>query len=165
MIQDESQSQLQSVTPGAPQPQQQQQTNPLGGLVAQRPPQAITKQQVIAGLHHLNSFTKQFSPLLRNPATGKSNIRPKIFDAAAQLIGAGIFTVPEVINGIKDLPDDPVDQKKWLEMKLANAQQAEQKIISDYIAQGPGPEPQGPEWSPDNHKDHMAGLLGNYKRG
>jgi len=149
---------------GAP----QQQSNQLGGLIgnpAQASPQQqnITKQQVIAGLHHLNAFTKQFAPLLSNPATGKTNIRPKIFDASATLIGAGIFTVPEVINGIKDLPDDPVEQKKWLEMKLANTAMAEKKLISDYIAQGPGPEQDGQPWSTDNHKEHMTGLMGNYR--
>ena len=164
MIQDESQAERQPfLQQGQPQPQQQQ--NPLGGLTQAAPQMKMTKAQLIAGLHHLSAFQKQFSPLLKNPITGKSNIRPKIFDAAATLIGEQIFSVPEVINGIKDLPDDPVDQKKWLELKLSNAAQAEQKLISDYIAQGPGQEDQGPEWSKDTHKDHMAGLLGNYKRG
>lgn len=147
--------------------QEAQPQNQLAGLTKQpaAPNTNITKQQLIAGLHHLNAFKSEFSPLLRSPQLGKSNIRPKIFDAAATLIGAGIFSVPEVINGIKDLPDDPVDQKKWLEQKLIGASIAEQKFISDYIAQGPGAEQEGPEWSMDNHKDHMAGLLGNYKRG
>ena len=157
MIQDESQSEQ------APSNQQ----NPLAGLMKQPAPQNtnITKQQLIAGLHHLNAFKTEFSPLLQNPKLGKGNIRPTIFERAATLIGSGIFTVPEVINGTKDLPDDPIEQKKWLETKLVNASLAEQKLIHDYIAQGPGPEAQGPEWSMDNHKDHMTGLLGNYKRG
>lgn len=162
MINDESQSSLAPITQGQPAPQQQ---NPLGGLTRGAPNPNITKQQLIAGLHHLNAFTRQFAPLLQRPEIGKSNIRPKIFDAAANLIGAGIFTVPEVINGIKDLPDDPVDQKKWLEAKLLSANQAEQKLISDYIAQGPGQDAQGPDWTADNHKDHMTGLMGQYKRG
>lgn len=148
----------------ANQPQPQDQQNNLGMLTRNAPPQVnMTKQQLIAGLHHLQSFSREFAPLLKNPKLGKANIRPKIFDAAATLIGAGIFTVPEVINGIKDLPDDPVDQKKWLEVKLINAQQAEQKLIADYIAQGPGQD-EGPDWSMDNHKDHVTGLLGSYKR-
>lgn len=147
-------------------PQPQQQANPLGGLAQAAPPQTkISKQQLMAGLHHLGAFQKQFSPLLKSPVLGKGNIRPKIFDAAAVLIGNGIFTVPEVINGIKDLPDDPVDQKKWLETKLLNTQQAEQKLISDYIGQGPGQDSVGPEYSPDSHREHMTGLMGNYKRG
>jgi len=170
MIQDESQGPLSQLQQQAP-PQQQQGTpqNPLGKIMqgggGAGVPQNITKHQVIAGLHHLDAVQKAVSPLLRNPALGKSNIRPKLFDAMATLIGQGTMTVPEVINGIKDLPDDPFEQKKWLEQKMMQTAQAEQKLISDYIAQGPGPEPQGPEWSPETHKDHMAGLLGNYKRG
>ena len=165
---DESQSPTQPFLQQQPQPQQQmQQPNPLGGIMQGQPLQKtnITKQQLIAGLHHLNAFQKQFSPILKNPDLGKSNIRPKIFDASATLIGQGIFSVPEVMNGIKDLPDEPLGQKKWLEQKLAGTMMAEKKLISDYIAQGPGQEPEGPEWSMDNHKDHMGGLMGNYKRG
>lgn len=151
---------------GAQAPQQPQQ-NSLGGIMQGPSPQQqnITKQQVIAGLHHLNAFQKEFAPLLNSPVLGKGNIRGKIFDASAALIGAGIFSVPEVMNGIKDLPDDPVDQKKWLVTKLANASMAEKKLVSDYIAQGPGPESEGPEYSADTHKEHMTGLMGNYKRG
>ena len=164
---DESQSPQQPFLQQQPQPQQQQ-PNQLGGIMQGQQPQQksnITKQQLIAGLHHLNAFQKQFSPLLRNPDLGKSNVRPKIFDASAALIGQGIFSVPEVMNGIKDLPDDPLGQKKWLEQKLSSTMMAEKKLVSDYIAQGPGQEPEGPEWSMDNHKEHMGGLMGNYKRG
>lgn len=167
---DESQSPTQPFIQQQPQPQQQmQQPNQLGGMMqGQGQPQQksnITKQQLIAGLHHLNAFQKQFSPLLKNPELGKSNVRPKIFDASAALIGQGIFSVPEVMNGIKDLPDDPLGQKKWIEKKLSDTMLAEKKMVSDYIGQGPGQEPEGPEWSPDNHTEHMAGLMGNYKRG
>ena len=131
---DESQSPTQPFLQQQPQPQQQmQQPNQLGGIMQGQPPQktSITKQQLIAGLHHLNAFQKQFSPILKNPDLGKSNIRPKIFDASATLIGQGIFSVPEVMNGIKDLPDDPIGQKKWLEKIVTNAMLAEKKLISD----------------------------------
>lgn len=167
MIQDESQSALQPLQ--QQQSQQSQPQNSLGGIMQGAQPQqrqgAITKQQVIAGLHHLGAFQKQFGPLLKNPGIGKTNIRPKIFDAAASLIAERTYTVPEVMNGIKDLPDEPLEQKKWLETKLANAAMAEKKLVADYIAQGPGAEPDGPDWSLDSHRDHIGGLMGNYKRG
>ncbi len=167
MIHDESQAPSQPFLQQGGQPPPQPQGNQLGGIMQGGQPQqptGISKQQVIAGLHHLGAFQKQFSPLLNNPGLGKTNMRPKIFDAAATLIGAGIFSVPEVMNGIKDLPDDPVDQKKWLIKKIADAGMAEKKLVHDYIAQGPGPEPEGPEWSMNTHKDHMTGLMGNYKK-
>lgn len=166
---DESQSPSQPFMQAAtPQPQQQQ-SNQLGSLMqgapAQQPPTQMNKAQLIAGLHHLEAFQKQFAPLMNSPDTGTKNIRPKIFDASSVLIGQGIFTVPEVMNGIKDLPEDPLDQKKWLQQKLQGTMLAEKKLIHDYIAQGPqAQEPQGPEWSEDSHKEHMAGLMGNYKR-
>ena len=151
------------------QPQQpQQQGNPLSSIMGQQqqpqqPPQ-ISKNQVIAALHHFSAVQKQFMPLMKNPDLGKANIRPKIFDAAVALIGEGINTVPETMNGIKDLPSDPVGQKKWLEKLMMNTEMAQKKIISDYIGQGPGQEPDGPAWSMDTHKDHMNSLMSSYKR-
>ena len=142
--------------------QQPQQGNSLGSLVQNAPQQAkISKPQLIAGLHHLSSFANAMQPVLRSPDLGKSNIRPKLFDALAHLIGSQIFTVPEVMNGIKDLPNDPIQQKKWLEQKMMQVAQAEQKIVSDYVAQGPGAE-NPVEWTQDTHRDHMTGLMGNY---
>ena len=91
-------------------------------------------------------------------------MRPKIFDASANLIAEGIATVPEIMNGMKSLPDDPLGQKKWIEQKISDAKMASQKIVSDYISQGPGSEPDGPDWTQDSHKDHMHGLMGNYGR-
>jgi hypothetical protein len=144
------------------------QQNNLGRLMQGAGPPTrttfITKHQLIAGLHHLSSFQKEFAPLLKSDEIGKTSIRPKIFDASAALIGQGIFSVPEVMNGIKDFPDDPADQKRWLQIKLGSVAQAEKKLVSDYISQGPGPEPDGPEWSLDNHKTHMTDLMRNYKR-
>ena len=165
---DESQSPVQPFMQSAtPQPQQQVNPNQLSSLMQgapQQQPQArMSKAQLMAGLHHLEAFQKQFAPLLNSPDTGQKNIRPKIFDASAALIGEGIFTVPEVMNGIKDLPEEPLEQKKWLQQKLQGTMLAEKKLVHDFVAQGPGQDA-GPDWTPDNHKDHMTGLMSNYKR-
>lgn len=150
------------------QPQQQPQ-NQLAGMTQQGQPQQPTKMSkdhVIAGLHHFSAVIKQMSPLLQSPILGKGNMRPKIFDASANLIGQGIATVPEIMNGIKDLPDDALGQKKWLEKIVGNAMMAEKKLIEDYVAQGPmadaAEEPHS--WSTDNHREHMSGLMGRYKK-
>lgn len=163
---DESGAPIQALTQ-QPSPPPQQQANPLAGIMQGGQPQhrtPISKEQVIAGLHHFGAVLKQFTPLLASPMLGKGNMRPKIFDASASLIGEGIATVPEIMNGIKSLPDDPIGQKKWIEQQIINAKMAEQKIVSDYVSQGPGPEPQGPAYSSDTHKDHMSGLMSNYRR-
>lgn len=146
------------------QPQPQDQPNQLSGLTQPSQPANISKPQLVAGLHHLDAMQKSLMSVLKAPEAGKSNIRPRLFDAMAILIGNRTMTVPEVINGMKDLPSDPVDQKKWLETKLMQTKQAEQMLVSHYIAQGPGEE-NPVEWTQDTHHDHMAGLMGNYKRG
>ena len=167
MNQDESGAPIQQLG-NQPNQQPQQQQNPLGGIAQQGQPQqqpSISKDQVIAGLHHFSQVIKEMSPLLKSPALGTGNMRPKIFDASANLIGSGVATVPEIMNGINDLPDDPLGQKKWLEKIVSNAMMAEKKLISDYVSQQPnGTEGQPHSWSLDNHKDHMAGLMANYGR-
>lgn len=165
MNQDESGAPVQAL--GQQQQQPQQQSNALGGIMQggqPQPPPQISKSQLVAGLHHFGQVIKQLSPLLKNAKLGTGNMRPKIFDASANLIGEGIATVPEIMNGIKDLPDDPIGQKKWIEKTVGNAMMAEQKLISDYVAQGPGELPQHDEWTEDNHKNHMTGLLAGYGR-
>ena len=167
MNQDESGAPIQQLgnQPNQAPPEQQ---NQLGGIAQQQgqpqPQQpSISKDQVIAGLHHFSQVIKEMSPLLKSPVLGTGNMRPKIFDASANLIGSGVATVPEIMNGIKDLPDDPIGQKKWLEKIVTNAMMAEKKLISDYVSQQPnGTEGQPHSWSLDNHKDHMAGLMKNY---
>lgn len=150
----------------AQQPQQQPQGNQLGGLTQPQgqPRQLMTKDQVMAALHHFGAIQKQFGPLLKSPMLGKSNMRPKIFDKAAALIGERVMSVPEVMTGIKDLPDDPVGQKKWIEKLVGTAAIAERKVISDYVSQPPdGTELNDHGWSPDTHRDHMQGLMARYK--
>jgi hypothetical protein len=134
-----------------------------GGQGPAQPQRQISKAQLQAGLHHFDAFRKAMTPILNSPQTGQANIRPKIFDASADLIGEKIFTVPEVMNGIKDLPDDPLDQKKWLQQKIMASVLAEKKLVHDYIAQGPQQQPDDSQWSPDSHGEHMGGLLDSYK--
>ena len=170
MNQDESQSptipaMMPSQTPdNSPAPNQLQGMMRGGGSMYQAPPKTnITRNQLIAGLHHFNEVQKKLFGVLNSADAGKSNIRPKIFDASAALIGEGMMTVPEVMNGIKDLPEEPVAQKKWVEQKIGQMEMAKQKLVMDFVGQGPGGDTGNEaEWSPDNHRDHLTGLLGNY---
>lgn len=160
---DESNAAVQSLaTPGGQQPQQQ--PNQLAG-VTQQPQQQPrpTRDQTIAGLHHFSAIQKQFGPLLKNTGLGQSNMRPKIFDAAANLVGEQVVSVPEVMNAIKDLPDDPIGQKKWVEHMVGTAAMAQKKLISDFMQNGEDTgEPSA--WSADSHRDHVKGLMAHYKR-
>lgn len=152
------------------QPQQPPQPNgnSLGGLTQapQQPQQPLSKDQTLAGLHHFSQIQEKFGPLLKLPSLGEKNVRPKIFDVAAILIGENVMTVPEVMTGIKDLPADPLGQKKWLERLVGTAAQAEQKLIQDYINQPPHQDAaEAPSaWSHDTHREHMTSLTSRFKK-
>ena len=151
-------------------PQQMPQGQPQQGQPQQQPqqpPAPISKDQVVAGLHHFGAVQKQMQKILAMPTIGKTNARPAIADATAQLMIDKILSLPEAMNALKLVPNDPGEQKAWVMTAIQNAKMAEQKVVHDYIAQGPGPEPQSPQgpWSKDNHKDHMGAVMAHYQAG
>src|ERR1700693_2568973 len=148
-------------------------SSPLQELLAQQQQQAPappTREQIVATIKHFQAVKKQFMPIAMNTGLGKENLRPKIFDATATLLGEGIFTLPQAINGTKDLPTDPPGQKKWILQHLQNIQQAERMILEHYSAgppeipqvpipgQEPGPQPGEPNVAPGArlHSDIMS---------
>ena len=143
---------------------------PVAGIQPQQPgqpPQPIGKDQVVAALHHFGAVQKQMSKILKIPTLGKSNARPAIADATAQLMIDKIRSLPEAMNALKLVPNDPGEQKAWVMTAVQNAQAAEKKIVQDYITQGPGPEPESEHgaWSQDNHKTHMDSVMSHYQVG
>lgn len=126
----------------------------------------MDKEQLRAGLHHFSAVHKQMKKLLSSPTIGKSNARGAIADATAQLMIDKILTLPEAMNALKLVPTDPGEQKAWVMKAVANAEAAQQKIVADYIAQGPGDEPESPHgpWSATSHRNHMDAMMGRYKR-
>ena|ERR1700680_1179360 len=155
-------------------------SSPLQALLSQQqqqPPPPPTREQIIATIKHFQAVKKQFMPIAMNTGLGKENLRPKIFDATATLLGQGIFTLPQAINGTKDLPADPPGQKKWVLQHLQNIQQAELMILDHYssgppeIPQMPGQQPMQQPGEPNIapgarlHSDIMSEIARNYKGG
>ena len=146
------------MTPGQP-------ANPLAALAAgqqpQRPAPAPTHAQTMAAMHYFGEIKAAIAPVAKDPNLGVKNIRPKLLDAASKLLASRTLTLSEVMNRIKDLPDDPMQQKKFVESILNNANQAELTVLQHYRDAPQGPEGDEP-WSQENHSDNITGLMQHY---
>lgn len=109
-----------------------------GGQPRQSP--QLSHQMMVAAITHFQAVKKQLMRLATNPGLGKENIRPAIFNATADLLGEGFFTLPQLMNEIKSLPVDPPGQKKWVMQHLSNVTLAQQQVLDDHraTAQGTG---------------------------
>lgn len=106
------------------------------GQLPQRP--TPNHQQTVAALVHLQAVQKAMDGLSRLPGLGKENIRPEIFDATADLMGQGMFTLPQVMNEIKAIPADPPGQKQWVLQHLQQISAAQKQILMDHAQGNPG---------------------------
>ncbi|HEX5508915.1 MAG TPA: hypothetical protein VFX37_10470 [Pseudolabrys sp.] len=153
-------------------PAQVPQTPPAGaaGILArlapqlaaqQQPAPAPTHAQTVAAMHRFGSIKAALQPVLSDPNLGKSNIRPKLLDAASDLLGEKVLSLPEIMNAIKDLPDDPLQQKKFVEMMYGTATKAQIAVLNQH-RNANLPQEDGDEWTPDSHDQHFAGLMAHY---
>lgn len=156
---------LMSMMGGQPQqsqPQAAPQGNPLAAL-AQQPqqqPQApqLSHAQTVAGLHKFSEIKAAMLPVVSDKNLGKTNIRPKLLDATSKLLMNKTLSLPEIMNRIKDLPDDPQKQKAFVDQIYQSSDQA-QKILLQNAAHA---QDDGESWSMDNHSKHLDGFMQQY---
>jgi hypothetical protein len=101
------------------------------------------------------------------PEFGKSNVRPAVMDAASKLLGSKLLSLPEIMNSLGELPDDPLKQKEAIQGIYNTAQQAEAHVLDSHgaaIASGKLPPDGGPQYDAGSHEQHMTGLMSHYKR-
>ncbi len=138
----------------------------VGDLVNQPqggPPKQLTMDHVLSLLHHMRSFNKAFAPILKDDSLGTKNIRPKVFEAAAQLMGEKVLNLSQVMNAVKTLPDDPFEQKKWLLNIVRMNEMVQDRVVEQYG--------QNENWmddaaqstfDPRDHGKHIQGLVDRY---
>jgi hypothetical protein len=155
------------------QPMGAQQGNPLARLApqlagGQHMPQPVpNRAQTTAAVHRFSAVQNAMRAVMEDKDFGKANIRPVLLDEASKLLGSKILSLPEVMNSIKDLPDDPIQQKAFVQNIFNNAQQSEAAVLDHHgaaIASGKLPPDGGQDYSAGNHEQHMNGLMRHYQR-
>lgn len=158
--------------PPQPQGAQPQGGNPLAriapqlGGAPQKPP-APTKAQTTAAVQRFGAIQSAMRSVMEDPAFGKSNVRPAVLDAASKLLGTKLLSLPEIMNAIGDLPDDPLEQKQAIQKIYNDAKMAESNVLDHHgaaVAAGMLPPNGGEDYDQGNHETHMNGLMGHYQK-
>jgi hypothetical protein len=130
---------------------------------AQQAP-APTHAQTVAALRHFDAIKHQLMELMKLPTLGKADVKSNVIDGMTHLVSERIIPATQAVIQLSQLPNDPGQQRQWVQTMLAQAQRAEINIISHhaqgFAGQGPGQVPHR-----DNHMNDMAALHTQYGGG
>ena len=152
--------------------QGQPQGNPLARLVGQMqgPPPAQpapSAVQTTAAVKRFGAVMNAMRTVLANPDLGRKNVRPAILDQASKLMASRVLSLPEVMNAIGKVTDDPLEQKALVSGIYNQAQQAEGNVLAHHafaVATGRVSRGGGEKYQADDHDRHMTDLLLHYPR-
>lgn len=143
--------------PQMPAPDQQQQP--------QAP--APTAAQTTAAVHRFGAIQDSMRSVMQDKAFGRSNVRPQLLDAASKLLGQKILSLPDIMNSIKDMPDDPIQQKDFIQNLFNSAKQAEAGVLAHHAAalqSGAIQSNEDDQYSEDDHGKHIDDIMKHYQR-
>lgn len=133
----------------------------------QKAPPAPTHAQTVAALRHADAIKNELSILLKNDALGKSSIKSAIIDGATKLVAERIMPASDAVPLLASVPDDPIQQRKWVQQHLMNAIQSEHAVLDQHRNTNLGSgdwatESQQHNTSPDNHMQDVKALGAQY---
>ena len=130
-------------------------------------PPTPTHGQTVAILRHMHAIQKELTAIMKDPAVGRSNVKSKIIDGVANLVSSRMITPGDAVSQLASVPDQPFQQKQWLELHLAQSVIAQLKVLNDHgKAFGGAPENMVDKTSDkDNHLNDIQGAMGHYGRG
>jgi hypothetical protein len=145
--------------------------NPLASLAGPLPglpprPPAPTAAQATAAVKRFGAVANAMRTVLANPDLGRRNIRPAILDQASKLLSARVLSLPECMQAIGKVSDDPLAQKSLVAGIFNQARQAENAVLAHHTAAvATGMVQRGGEkYQADDHDRHMSDLLAHYPR-
>lgn len=143
----------QSTAGQAPAPAQQQAAQP-----------APSHAQTMASLRHFSEINQEIMPILKNPELGKADLKSQIIDAVTKLVSSRIVTPAAAVMQLAAVPDKPREQKAWA-MNLYRQNQQASAVILEQHRKAFGGQSDNPadEYNPDNHIDHMNGVMTHYR--
>lgn len=133
----------------------------------QKPPPAPTHAQTVAALRHFDAIKKELTVLVSNPALGKSNLKSQIIDGTSSLVAERVMPASQAVPLLASVPEDPIQQRKWVQQHLMNTIQSEHAIVEQHRNTNLGSgdwatESQQHNTNPDNHMDDMKALGDQY---
>lgn len=138
-------------------------TKPSGPLPMQQRPQP-SYGQTRAAMHRFEAVRNALMPILKDKKIGRESVKKEIMSAGATLLGQQVLSMAEVMNEIKNLPDQPADQQLWLQKMIDNTRQAEMAVMDHYQQAGGdwAADSQMAKWSPESYSSDLKGLMKHY---
>ena len=136
-----------------------------GQAPGQAAPQ-ISGEQVVAALRHFDAIKSEVGQVLKEPSLGKTNLKSKIIDGVARLVGERILTPAQAVEELAKVPTEPLQQLKWAKGMMTQAQQAENVLLDHYGMSNPHFGAVEDHFAGssagdrDSHTDHMSALMG-----
>jgi hypothetical protein len=124
-------------------------------------PRTPSTAQTVAALHRLIAVRAILAPIAQDPKLGTESVRPKLLNAASKLLAEKIMTLPEIMETIKALPEDPTDQKQFVDRIYEQVGNARAALLEHHYA-APPTEDEEP-WSPENHDKNISQLMEHYR--
>lgn len=130
-------------------------------------PPPPTHAQTVAALRHFDAIKGELTPLLNDPALGKSDLKSQIIDGVTKLVGERIISAATAVQQLSQVPSDPLQQRKYLQNMMQQTMQAENAIVEHHRNTNVG----SGDWakesaqhtgSPDNHMDDIKALGAQY---
>lgn len=143
---------------------------PMGAPgAAQQPPQqqapAPNHAQTVGTLLHLHAFAEMYRSLLAAPQLGRASLKSQVIDGVSKLVSQRYINTGQAVSLLSGFPDDPQDQRKWVQQHLARDRQAELMLLAHHAAgstEGVGYDQTPPANRADDHLDMMSGMHAMY---
>jgi hypothetical protein len=160
-----------SVSPPAPNPNAGESNALQQGAPAQAGPQqqpAPTHALTVAALRHYDAIKGELKTLLSNPSLGKSDIKSQVIDGVSKLVAERMMTPDNAVMELSKVPEDPLQQRKWVQQQMMQATQAEQSVVEQHRNTNVGSgdwatEAQQHNTNPDNHMQDIEALGAQYR--
>lgn len=137
---------------------------PQPGQAPQQPMPAPTHAQTVAALRHFDAIERQLEPLMKNPTLGKASVKSQIIDATTKLVAGRILSPGEAVRQLGTVPEDPAQQKRWVQDHFANAMKGRDAVLAHHQQAFAGSPEEAHEagGGADSHLDDMAGLMSSH---
>lgn len=132
------------------------------------PPQ-LSYRETSAALYHMAEFQRRWKDLLGTEGIGKNSIKGPFIETVSGMMADSFITLPQAMSLLKSFPDDPLQQRQWVEQHYQNDKAAQIMLLRNHAASGqPSPsidqvtqmvsQPKG-----GDHTGMMSGILDKFK--
>lgn len=119
----------------------------------------------VAALKHMRMFAQGWEGLLKLDEIGKADIKGPFIEMMAKQMGEGLVSLPQTLQMMKAFPEDPLQQRQFVEQHYAKDRQAIVMLSAQFAQAFPGMSRPPPK--PREGMDHigmMTNLAKHYKQ-